>query len=119
MTSANENRKHARVDLLAQVQISSESEVLIMSTKNISRGGIFIQGDPLDFPELGQNILVELVIFAANDLSVDDVRLMAQVVRVEASNTTGTPPGFGLQFVQVDQQQAQCLDTLLSVLEKI
>jgi len=71
-----------------------------MSTQNISRGGVFIQGDPLEYPELQVGTSVELIIFNPDDPGQDDVTLTALVVRRETGGPTQTA-GFGLQFTKI------------------
>lgn len=109
----DEKRAHPRIDLLAQVQVTQDSEVYIMSTANISRGGIFIQGNPAEFPELRQGSRVELVIFASEDIGVEDARLDARVVRVEDSGLEGRLPGFGLEFTSKHPDQLSALESLI------
>jgi hypothetical protein len=93
--------------------VARESEVYIMSTINISRGGVFIQGDPADCPDVKAGVKVELVIFPSEDLGLPDVHLQATVVRVVRVSASGTPQGFGLQFQSLQPQEAAALEKLL------
>jgi hypothetical protein len=107
-----ELRLHPRVELFAQVQVSKQSEVYIMSTANISRGGVFISGDPGEYPELVEGATVDLVIFAGEDLSIEDARLRGRVVRVVPPGR-GPLPGFGVEFLPLQAAEARGLDRLL------
>ena len=112
-TLPGNQRRHPRVDLFAQVQVSKDSEVYIMSTANISRGGVFIQGDPADYPDLSQGTTVDLCIFAGEDVGVPEARIRARVVHV--AEATKPAPGFGLEFVPPFQpEQRRLLDQLLT-----
>lgn len=104
-----EQRDHPRVELLAQVQVARDSEIYVMSTSNIGPGGVFIQGDPADCPDLEPGAAVEVVIFAT-DLGLE-VRLDARIVRVVPAGGR-FPPGFGLQFTSLEQAQAQILERM-------
>jgi hypothetical protein len=112
-----ENRTHPRVDLFAQVQVTRDSEVHVMSARNISRGGIFIQGEPAEIPDLRPGVEVEIVIFVGDDLGLADgladVRLGARVVRVEERGRADVP-GFGLQFIAIERTQGQMLERLIA-----
>ncbi len=94
-----ERRLHHRVEMLAQVQVSRHSDVHIMDTRDISRGGVFIQGDPAASPEIATGVDLDLVLFFADNVH-DEVSVRATVVRVvePADATPDNPAGFGLRF---------------------
>jgi hypothetical protein len=106
----SEKRLHPRHDLLAQVQVSAEAEVHVMSTDNISLGGVFIQGVPGEYPEITIGAELDLLIFDANEMG-GDVRCRARVVRIEAD---GDRTGFGLKFVDLTQPNTARLRRLLA-----
>ena len=108
-----ENRKNPRVEILAQVQVASDSEVYIMSTANISLGGVFIQGDPQEYPEIKKEMTLDLVIFATDDNEAADVHVEAKVVRVAEEGA----PGFGLHFAPVDEEQSRALERLIQAVD--
>jgi hypothetical protein len=93
-----ERRAHRRYELLAQVQVSRQSVCHVMATVNVSRGGLFLDGDPRDYPDLMVGTDVELLIFDADAPEEEAVTLAAVVVRVETDGQLG----FGLQFTNVD-----------------
>jgi len=105
-------RDHPRSELLAQVQVRRELEVHIMPAFNISGGGVFVQGEPTDYPELQPGTELELVIFDADDPSRDDVSVRAAVARTE--QRPGLAHGFGLRFVGIDHVAWQALQRLIS-----
>jgi c-di-GMP-binding flagellar brake protein YcgR len=108
-----EHREHPRVDLFAQVQVTGEAEVHIMSARNISRGGIFLQGEPTEFPGLQPGVEVAIVIFVGEELGLAEVRLRARVVRVDERGKAAIP-GFGLQFIVIERTQGKMLDQLIA-----
>lgn len=114
MPGTAENRRFARIEYLAQVQLSRDTEVHIMSTRNISRGGVFIQGHPPEFPELRVGAQVELVIFDADRPGETDVALSALVVRIEMATRPGGLGGFGLQFVNLTKRNLNELERLIT-----
>ena len=112
MPEQKEQRGHPRVDLLAQVQVTRDSEIYVMAAASISRGGVFIQGDPAECPDLTPGAAVELVIFATEDLGVDEAHAEARIVRVVQAGSR-FPPGFGLQLINLAPAQAQLLERLV------
>lgn len=97
----DERRAHRRVELLAQVQVSRTDEVHILSTVNISSGGVFLSANPESLPQFQVGIEAELVIAPPNDLG-ESVTARARLVRIEGRARPGQPAGFGFEFSQVD-----------------
>jgi c-di-GMP-binding flagellar brake protein YcgR len=112
-----ERRAHPRFELLAQVQVARESEVHIMSADRISRGGVFVKGEPERYPELQVGTRVELVVFDAERPGQEDLALEAQVVRVESGEASAFQPGFGLKFSQLSGFEVGALDSFLERLK--
>ncbi|MCB9556218.1 MAG: PilZ domain-containing protein [Deltaproteobacteria bacterium] len=102
----HERREHPRIDFLAQVQITRDDEVQILSTENISLGGLFLNADPYEYPGIHVGTDLDIMIFAADDIGFD-LTCRARVVRV-AGRATGQP-GFGLQFTTIDEPSLQRL----------
>jgi len=107
---AVEQRAHPRLELLAQVQVTRDSECHVMETLNISRGGMFLLGTPDQYPDLVVGTAVELLVFSAEDPEGEDLALEAEIVRLAA----GGRPGFGAKFINVDLERARRLDRFLS-----
>lgn len=110
--SASDRRAHPRHDLLAQVQVSRASEVYILPTLNISRGGLFLQGDPSDTPELKVGLEVEVLIFSPDE-AVDDVAARARVARIDDGRAAGHLAGFGLRFTHLEAESQHRLERLI------
>jgi c-di-GMP-binding flagellar brake protein YcgR len=110
MSEIRERRAHPRVDLLAQVQLSRDTEVHIMSTRDISLGGVFVRGEATDHPELKIGAMVELVIFDSSAASGgDDIGLRATITRIEKA----PDPGFALRFINAGPSERAALQRLI------
>lgn len=105
-----EQRAHPRHELLAQVQVTRESECHVMETLNISRGGMFLRGRPDRHPDLVVGAVVELLVFNADDPEGEDLALDGVIVRLEA----GPRAGFGAKFIDVDPERLRRLDRFLA-----
>jgi hypothetical protein len=104
-----EQRQSPRIELYAQVQVTRESACHVMATGNISRGGVFIQGDPVDHPDLTLGASVELVLFDPEDPDHAGVSLEGVVVHVRE----GQRQGFGVKFINMNHLNLSLLDAYL------
>lgn len=117
MPVEHEKREHPRFELFAQVQVARESEVHIMSAQRISRGGIFVQGEPTAYPDLQVGTQVEVVVFDADNPGREDLSLAARIVRVDGLSSSRRSLGFGLQFTELGTFEAGALESLLDRLK--
>lgn len=88
-----------------------------MSAQRISRGGIFIQGEPAEYPDLQVGTQVEVVVFDADNPGREDLSLAAQIVRVEDESGPRRALGFGLQFTELGTFEAGALESLIDRLK--
>lgn len=111
----NERRAHQRYELLAQVQITRQSEVHILSTSNISRGGFFICADPeAGFtPEVGAEL--DVLLFSPDELS-HEISARAKVMRL-VEGKGGCVQGYGLRFESFRAGDLLHFDELLALLK--
>jgi hypothetical protein len=116
MPVQHDKRAHPRFELLAQVQVARDSEVHIMPADKISRGGVFVQGEPDEYPDLKVGAQVELVVFDAEHPGEQDLSLEAKVVRVE-DQRSNSRLGFGLQFTELGTFESGALEELLERLK--
>ena len=105
-------RQHDRVNLFAQVQITRDRDVHIMSTRDISLGGLFLVAAPEDYPEMRIGVNVELSIFDADAPGPGDVLLNGRIVRLERGGK-GYQPGFGLMFTSLSPDHRSGLQRLI------
>jgi hypothetical protein len=101
------------VEFLAQVQLSKADEVHIMSTVNVSRGGVFLSATLPEIRTVTPGMTAELLIFAPEEIQ-EDVELTARVVRVRRTPIPTEPTGLAMEFVDVDQANATRLQKLLA-----
>ena len=116
MTEEQDRRAHHRYELFAQVQVTRESEVHILSTLNISHGGIFLQADPKELTDLRHGVDVELHLFDADDFALG-FSVKGRVVRVVPSHLPGQAAGFGVRFVDIPPAGAKQLREILANLD--
>ncbi|MBK6848600.1 MAG: PilZ domain-containing protein [Proteobacteria bacterium] len=111
----SDRRAHPRLDLLAQVQVTRASEVYVLSTLNVSRGGLFLQCVPAEAPDLKVGLDVEVLIFAPGE-TIEDVVARARVARIDDGRAPGALAGFGLRFTQLDAENTRRLEKLIGPL---
>jgi len=89
-----ENRKSPRRDVILDVELSYPSgDKQVVSTRDISEGGIFLILDQLDRPVLGELVGVKLKGDSAEKETLPGTE--AIVVHQE-------PQGIGLAFIQIE-----------------
>jgi len=94
-------RKHARYELLAQIEVDSrDGDVAILDVGNVSLGGVFALAEEGFTLAPGDRVQVYL------DLEDVSVRSAAEVVRV-------TDAGFAMMWVSSDPEVAADLAALL------
>ena len=89
---SSENRKHLRIGLVVDIELTLQGEDPIeVRTKNISDGGLFLVLDQIELPPVGTEVMVRL----KNQLGDGEEPPInrAMVVRHD-------PDGIGLQFLE-------------------
>jgi hypothetical protein len=107
-----ERRQHERVAILAQVQLSRESEVLVVSATNVSQGGAFLDAPLSQHPELAPGVSFDLVLCTTEDSHMAGhgvVHARAQVVRLDEAMR-----GVGVEFVAIDDDNRSRLKLLIA-----
>ena len=61
-------RRHPRVELLASVELESGGEIIILTVRNISMGGVFVCNDGYALSAFAIGSRHELTIFTPSDL---------------------------------------------------
>lgn len=90
--SSKDKRRHIRTPLACRIKITHESlGEMIVKTRDISDGGVFVVLDPDQVPPVGTHVTGQV-----QGLMDDAPVLEMEVVRVE-------PAGVGLKFVNVDE----------------
>jgi hypothetical protein len=110
------NRRSPRIEVFAQAQVRG-SDIHIVSIRNVSSGGAYLEGTPADYPELKPGVAFNLVIFGSEEGMGDDpdfnISCRAKVIRVDAGFPDKRPPGFGCTIDPIDQDHRDRLTNLL------
>ena len=94
----DDRREHPRVNLLAQVQVKRSSEILLLQARNVSFGGVFLEGNPKEYPQLGVGMEVDLSLTPEDDPEGQTIEMRARVARIDRTK----PTGFGLSIIRID-----------------
>jgi PilZ domain len=105
----DERREHPRVELIAQVQVKRSTEILILQARNVSFGGVFLEGNPKDYPQLGVGMEVECSLSPEDDPEGKTIEMRARIARIERSGQIG----FGLSIVRIDANSQGRLAALI------
>ena len=99
MSQGSERRAAQRFEIFAQASVLSGEDMYLMSVRNISADGAFLEGRAKEHPELKPGVTLEIVVSAAkpgmDDDDVINISCTGQVVRVELG-TAAHPGGFGI-----------------------
>jgi hypothetical protein len=119
MTAADEpsQRSSPRIEVFVQAQVQS-GDVRILSVRNVSAGGLYLEGTPEEYPELRPGREIDLVIFGSEDGRGDDpdfnVCCKGQIIRLDEGFAGKRPPGFGCTIQPVDEEARRRLTNLLA-----
>jgi hypothetical protein len=114
-------RQHERFSVYAQAELARDGEMVILSVRNLSTGGVFVEAPIGEYPNIKVGSRFELTISLAHE--TDDAgepppaifaRCIGRVVRRDRSN----PPGFALVFERVAQDQLAGLRALIDTAPK-
>jgi hypothetical protein len=110
------NRKSPRIEVYAQAEVRGQ-DINIMAVRNVSAGGLYLEGTPDEYPDLKPGTEIELVIFGSEDGAGDDpefnIVCKARVIRIDPGFAGKRPPGFGVTIDPVDQDNRERLTNLL------
>jgi len=87
---AHEKRKHIRTPFNCKIKIISDQEELVVKTRDISDGGVFVVLEPEQMPPIGTVVRGQV-----QGLLDNAPILEMEVVRME-------PSGVGLRFMESD-----------------
>ena len=110
------NRRNPRIEVYAQAQVRG-SQVYIIAVRNVSAGGVYLEGTPDNYPELKPGTEFNLMIFGSEEGMGDDpdfnINCRARVIRIDEGYAGKRPPGFGCTIDPVDQDNRDRLTNLL------
>lgn len=112
-----ERRGLPRIEVYAQANVASGGEVHLMAVRNISTGGVYLEGTPEEYPDLRPGTNIELVLFGSEDGAGDEedlnIRCVGRIVRIDPGFPDKRPPGFGVTMEAADEDQKGRLTNLL------
>lgn len=105
-----ESRKEPRVSIFVRVDFKDKEDFIYYYSRNLSRGGIFIQTvDPLP---PGTPIFLQLSLPGnPQPLEVESKVIWSRKEENEEGNKS--IPGMGIQFLRIDEQNKKILDDFL------
>jgi hypothetical protein len=119
MTVANDSsdrRAAPRFELLAQANVISGGDVHLMSVRNISAAGAFLEGRPREHADLVPGVEIEVSLSATapgmSDDEVINIDCVGRVERVELRTAT-SPGGFGITFEPRTAEDRERFEDLL------
>lgn len=113
MSEGRERRRFERIEILAQAQVTRDAEVHLLQARNASVAGIFLEGDPMQYPDFRIGTDLELVLFGGNADDIADVVARARIVRIDLPRGLQLG-GFGLEITAVDDANRARFETLLN-----
>lgn len=117
MVPAPADRPVARPRIEVYAQALLRGQIEIMPVRNLSAGGVYLEGTPVAYPDLRPGTDIDLVIFGAEDGAGDEedfnVQCRARVIRIDPGFAGKRPPGFGVTIDPIDQDHRERLSNLL------
>src|SRR5262245_21186635 len=106
MTEPPSNRRSPRIEVYAQAEVRGD-EIHIMAVRNVSAGGVYLEGTPQEYPELKPGVEFDMVIFGSEEGMGDDpdfnINCRARIIRIDEGFPGKRPPGFGCTIDPSDQ----------------
>lgn len=122
MSNTPDRRAAPRFEIFAQASVVSGDDVYLMSVRNVSLSGAFLEGRPKEHPDMKPGVEVEVTLSASSpgmgDEDVVNVRCRGKIARIEL----GTPSrsgGFGVTLEPASAEEREHLEDLLSKLADV
>lgn len=116
MGETTQNRRSPRIEVFAQAEIRG-SDVQIMAVRNVSAGGVYLEGTADEYPDLKPGVEIDLVIFGSEEGFGDEqgfnIVCKAKVIRIDPGFGEKRPPGFGVTIEPIDSEHRERLTNLL------
>jgi hypothetical protein len=117
MNDTAERRATQRFEIIAQANVVSGGDTYLMSVRNISAAGAFLEGQPRDHADLVPGVEIEVAISATSpgigDDDVINIDCRGRVARIEL-RTSASPAGFGVTLEPKTAQDRERLENLLA-----
>ena len=116
INEAADRRATPRFEILAQASVVSGGDVYLLTVRNISGAGAFLEGRPKEHPDLTPGVEVEVAISATapgmGDEEVINIDCRGRVARIEL-RTAASPGGFGITLEPKTAEDRERLEDLL------
>jgi hypothetical protein len=113
---ASDRRVAPRFDIMAQANVASGGESYLMSVRNISVTGAFLEGRPKEHADLAVGVDVEVALSLTapgmNDDEIVNIQCRGKVARIELP-TAQSPGGFGISLDTASDKDKEMLEALL------
>jgi hypothetical protein len=103
-------RRHPRYELFASVELRQDAETVILPARNLSLGGVNVDADGHDLSRFPDGMIIDVLIFDAQDEATQPVRSPARVLRHEKG-------AMALMWNATDPHVAEQLAALLTKLQ--
>jgi hypothetical protein len=117
MKDPAERRLAPRFEIIAQASVASGGDVYLLTVRNISAAGAFLEGRPRDHADLTPGVEIEVAISAAAPDAIDDevlnIECLGRIARVELRTAAG-PGGFGITMEPKTAEDRERLEDLLA-----
>lgn len=111
-----DKRNHKRYTAIFSVRFQNENAFIDAYTRDISAGGLFIKTNV--FPPINSTVLIKLHPPHAGN----PIELLGRVVHVidaEKAKKLGREPGFGIEFVDMDDEKKAAIESIIKHLKKL
>jgi hypothetical protein len=116
-SNSSDRRAAPRFEIFAQANVVSGGDVHVMSVRNISATGVFLEGRPREHADLVPGVEIEVSLTATtpgmDDDEVTNIDCVGRVARIELRTAT-SPGGFGITLEPKTAEDRERLEDLLS-----
>ncbi len=120
--SGRDRRAAPRYEIVAQANVTSQDDVYVLTVRNLSAGGAFLEGERGEYPGLTTGVSVDIVLSCSlaggSDDDVINIKCNAKITRVQSSTASLRGPGFGVAMTPASAQDAERLIKVLAALAK-
>ena len=117
MSETAERRAQQRFEIIAQANVVSGGDTYLLTVRNISAAGAFLEGRPRDHADLVPGVEIEVAISATapgmGDDEVLNIDCRGRVARIELKTAAG-PGGFGVTLEPKTAQDRERMEDLLA-----
>ena len=118
----SERRTALRYENIAQANVKTAEDIYLLTVRNLSASGAFLEGSPAEHPGLKPGAAIELVLScsdpAGKDNEVINIRCQAHIARVDPGAGRMRPAGFGVALKPLDRHEDERLVQVLAAIAR-